>query len=109
VAAAFRDGVPTTELAEETALPPQRLQSRHRPLLQLQVGDRPLLEVAFEVSLEIGLEGVVLHSRQGRPRAVAIERTQASGLLLHERQVIARFSDAPLSLPPLLPLGGPSG
>lgn len=109
VAAAFREGVPTTELAEETALPPQRLQSRHRPVLQLQVGDRPLLEVAFEVSLEIGLEGVVLHSRQGRPRAVAIERTQASGLLLHERQVIARFSDAPLSLPPLLPLVGPSG
>ena len=119
VAAAFRDGATAAALAggdptgegpaEETALPPQRLQSRHRPVLQLQVGDRPLLEVAFEVSLEIGLEGVVLHSRQGRPRAVAIERAQASGLLLHERQVIARFSDSPLSLPPLLPLGGPSG
>jgi hypothetical protein len=40
---------------------------------------------------------------------VAIERAHASGLLLHERQVIARFSDEPLSLPPLLPLGGPSG
>lgn len=95
---------------QQSPLPPQRLQSRHRPVLQLQVADRPLLEVAFEVSLEIALEGVVLHSRPGRPQQVAIERAVASGLLLHDRQVLARFRDEPLTLPPLLPLGdAPSG
>lgn len=116
VAAAFRDSLPAQALPAadpadgaadlRTPLPPQRLQSRHRPVLQLLVVDRPLLEVGFEVSLEITLEGVVLHSRRGQPRAVAIERAQGSGLLLHERQVVARFSEEPLPLPPLLPLEG---
>lgn len=112
VVAAFREAAPAALQAGAAAIrwPPQRLQSRHRPVLQLQVADRPLLEVVFEVSLEIALEGVVLHGRPGRPRQVGIERAQASGLLLHERQVLARFSDEPVALPPLLPLGdGPSG
>jgi hypothetical protein len=128
VAAAFREATPAAlqagavtsrdqapagppeDGATEIRLPPQRLQSRHRPVLELQVADRPLLAVAFEVSLEIALEGVVLHARPGRPRQLAIERAQASGLLLHERQVLARFREEPLALPPLLPLGdGPPG
>jgi hypothetical protein len=114
VAAAFREASPAALLSgdgpQEIPLPPQRLQSRHRPVLQLQVVDRLLLEVTFEVSLEIALEGVVLHCRPGRPRQLAIERALASGLLLHERQVLARFREEPLTLPPLLLLGdGPSG
>ena len=68
-----------------------------------------LLEVPFELSLELVLEGVVLHGRQGRPRGVSIARAHGSGLLLYGRQVIARFSDEPLQLPPLLPLDAPAG
>jgi hypothetical protein len=93
---------------EPIPLPPQRLQSRHRPALQLQVGREQLLEVAFMVTLELALEGVTLHVREGRPRAVAIERAHASGVLLLERQMLARCSDEPVALPPLLELEGRS-
>jgi hypothetical protein len=89
-------------------LPPQRLQSRHRPGLQLQVGRELLLEVVFTVTLELALEGVTLHVREGRPQAVAIQRAHASGVLLLERQILARCSEAPLALPPLLELEGPA-
>lgn len=85
-------------------LPAQRLRSRHHPALQLQVGEQPLLEVVFDLSLELLLGGVALRLRDGRPWAVAIDRVHGSGILMLERQMLARFSDVPLSLPPLLPL-----
>lgn len=114
VVAAFRQQPELAALAaaadpagqEPIPLPPQRLQSRHRPVLQLQVGRELLLEVVFTVTLELALEGVTLHVREGRPRAVAIQRALASGVLLLERQMLARCSDEPVALPPLLPLQG---
>jgi hypothetical protein len=83
-------------------LPPQRLQSQHRPALAVRVGDRPLLEVVFELSLEVRLEGGVLRVAEGVPRAVAIRRAQGSGILMLGTQVLSRFSEALLALPPSL-------
>jgi hypothetical protein len=92
----------------DVPLPSQRLQSRHRPALVVLVGQRPLLEVVFDLSLELRLEGVVLRLREGVPRSVAIRRAQGSGLLMLGRQMLSRFGEAPVTLPPVLSLeGGP--
>jgi hypothetical protein len=93
----------------EIPLPPQRLNSRHRPALQLQVGDRPLLEVVFDASLELRLEGMRLRLVAGHPQAVTIERAQGSGILMLGRQMLARFQEQPLTLPPWLSLEPPAG
>lgn len=110
VAEAFRALPPDWQAeAGDLPLPAQWLKSRHRPVLQLQVGERPLLEVVFDLSLELRLDGVMLRLRDGRPEAVAVERVLGSGILMLGRQILARFSDVPLHVPPLLPLGGESG
>lgn len=112
---AFRRQPPEWESPERTpaggmagelavSLPAQRLQSRHHPALQVQAGGRPVHEVVFDLSLEFVLQGVVLRLREGRPRAVAIDRVQGSGILMFGRHLLARFSEVPLSVPPLLPL-----
>jgi hypothetical protein len=90
-------------------LPTQRLQSRHRPALAVLVGQRPLLEVVFDLSLELRLDGVVLRLREGVPRSVAIRRAQGAGILMLGRQMLSRFGEAPVTLPPVLSLkGGPA-
>jgi hypothetical protein len=90
----------------DVPLPSQRLQSRHRPALAVLVAERQLLEVVFDLSLELRLEGVVLRLREGVPRAVAIRRAQGSGILMLGRQMLSRFGEAPVSLPPVLSLEG---
>jgi hypothetical protein len=90
-------------------LPPQSLQSRHRPALQLQLGERQMHEVVFDVSLEMTLEDVVLQLRDGCPRAVTLRRAHGSGILLLGRQMLARFSDQPLPVPSLILLAAPDG
>jgi hypothetical protein len=109
VVEAFRRQPPLWEMPAGAAagevdipLPPQRLQSQHRPALAVRVGDRPLLEVVFELSLEVRLEGGVLRVAEGVPRAVAIRRAQGSGILMLGTQVLSRFSEALLALPPSL-------
>jgi hypothetical protein len=88
----------------DVPLPGQRLQSRHRPALTVLVGQRSLLEVVFDLSLELQLEGVVLRLREGVPRSVAIRRAQGSGILMLGRQILSRFGEAPVTLPPVLTL-----
>lgn len=100
---------PAEDGATEIPLPPQSLQSRHRPALQLQVGEEQMHEVIFDVSLEMTLEDAVLQLRDGRPRAVTLSRAQGSGILLLGRQMLARFSDQPLPLPPLILLDAAAG
>ncbi len=90
----------------DVPLPSQRLQSRHRPALTVLVGQRPLLEVLFDLSLELRLDGVVLRLREGVPRSVAIRRAQGSGILMLGRQMLSRFGEAPVTLPPVLSLEG---
>ncbi len=92
---------------EDLPLPSQRLHSSHHPALVLWADERPLLEVRFDLSLELRLEGVVLRLREGVARAVTIRRTLGSGILLHDRQMLSQFADAPLTLPPRLSLEAP--
>jgi hypothetical protein len=95
--------------ATEIPLPPHSLQSRHRPALQLQLGERQMHEVVFDVSLEMTLEDAVLQLRDGRPRAVTLRPAHGSGILLLGGQMLARFSDQPLPLPSLILLDAPAG
>lgn len=75
------------------------IRSIHKPYVEILVEDKPIGTIAFEIDLELTLEGVLLSIQNGKIMEVRIGRCQGKGRVRCEEVVVAERETKEFPLP----------
>lgn len=89
----------------EVDLARHKVVSRHQPRVEVWAGGQKRGEVGFTAKVEISLEGIRLHIRDGRILKIETGDCQAKGSLHCESFLLCERKTSPLRLPGTLDLG----
>ena len=100
---------------DETAYPPDevvvvalakhKLESQHKPHLELVVADRPVGRLNFQIDLALNIDGAQLTIQGGRVKRIATGKTSGTGTIRCQGVIVGQ-KDAKLgSLPGTIDLG----
>ena len=89
----------------EVDLARHKVVSTHKPRVEVWIGEQKRGEVGFTVEVEISVEGMRLHIRDGRIMKIETGGCQAKGSLHCEKFLLCQRKTSPLRLPGTLDLG----
>ena len=100
---------------DETAYPPDevvvvalskhKLESQHKPHLELVVADRPVGKVSFQIDLALAIDGAQLTIQGGRIKRIATGKTSGTGTIRCEGVIVGQKEQKLGSLPGQIDLG----
>lgn len=100
---------------DETAYPPDevvvvalskhKLESQHKPHLELVVADRPVGKVSFQIDLALAIDGAQLTIQGGRIKRIATGKTSGTGTIRCEGVIVGQKEQKLGSLPGTIDLG----
>ena len=100
---------------DETAYPPDevvvvalskhKLESQHKPHLELVVADRPVGRVSFQIDLALAIDGAQLTIQGGRIKRIATGKTSGTGTIRCEGVIVGQKEAKLGALPGQIDLG----
>jgi hypothetical protein len=100
---------------DETAYPPDevvvvalskhKLESQHKPHLELVVADRPVGKVNFQIDLALAIDGAQLTIQGGRIKRIATGKTSGTGTIRCEGVIVGQKEQKLGSMPGQIDLG----
>jgi len=87
------------------ALSKHKLESQHKPHLELVVADRPVGRVSFQIDLALAIDGAQLTIQGGRIKRIATGKTSGTGTIRCEGVIVGQKEQKLGSLPGSIDLG----
>jgi len=87
------------------ALSKHKLESQHKPHLELVVADRPVGRVSFQIDLALAIDGAQLTIQGGRIKRIATGKTSGTGTIRCEGVIVGQKEAKLGALPGTIDLG----
>ena len=87
------------------ALSKHKLESQHKPHLELVVADRPVGRVSFQIDLALAIDGAQLTIQGGRIKRIATGKTSGTGTIRCEGVIVGQKEAKLGTLPGTIDLG----
>lgn len=87
------------------ALAKHKLDSQHKPHLELVVADRPVARLHFQIDLALNIDGAQLTIQGGRVKRIATGKTSGTGTIRCEGVIVGQKEQKLGSLPGQIDLG----
>jgi hypothetical protein len=87
------------------ALSKHKLESQHKPHLELVVADRPVGRVSFQIDLALAIDGAQLTIQGGRIKRIATGKTSGTGTIRCEGVIVGQKEQKLGTLPGTIDLG----